>query len=542
MKLESSIYTTLKAFEIAVYKVIALLFIVLSIGYTNEAFGQDAEGTNVRIENGEISGVLLDKQSNLIVYRGIPYAAPPVGELRWTPPQPASNWEGIRPCDEFGAACPQKLGENGTQKLSEDCLYLNVWTNNINGKSKLPVMVWIHGGGLTSSWAHKDMYDGSEFAKNGVVLVSINYRLGPFGFLAHPVLSSWTVTGVSGNYGFLDQIAALEWVKRNIATFGGDPENVTIFGESAGATSVSVLCSSPMAKGTFHKAILQSPWMFGYINKLAVPNISNLKEPMANIPSAEELGLKWAKTYVKGRDKDALDQLKAMDAMEFIDGAPYYKARATIDGLLLSDRPEDIFMKGDQANVPMIIGTTRDEGNFFRGYISAITHEEFTDQLTDFYQNEAQTVTGMYPAVSEKEVKQAGSQYVSDAWFLQPTRQMLEGMKKVSSPAYQYEFTQINRKYPGLGAHHAVELRYVFNTLDPETATDEDQKLAQALMNYWIQFARTGNPNAAGLPNWPEYNTSKKEYLELGQEIKPGLGLRDSYCTTLDKINSNIYK
>ncbi|MCB1122863.1 MAG: carboxylesterase family protein, partial [Verrucomicrobiae bacterium] len=227
----------------------------------------------LQTRQGWISGWTLDPDTGLSVYRGIRYAEPPMGEMRWKPPQPVKSWGGLKTCHIFGPINPQTLPQGVNLPLSENSLYLNVWTTKANQPdAKLPVMVWIHGGALTSGWGHKPNFDGSAFASRGVVLVSINYRLGVLGFLAHPALSAESEQGVSGNYGLLDQIEALNWVRENIAQFGGDPGNVTIFGESAGGTSVAALCSSPLAKGLFHQAILQSPWMFGYTSNLTEPN------------------------------------------------------------------------------------------------------------------------------------------------------------------------------------------------------------------------------------------------------------------------------
>ena len=219
-----------------------------------------AEQLHVEVEQGKVSGHVLDEKTHLHVFRGIPYATPPIGELRWRLPKPPKKWEGVRKCDQFSAAAPQKLKNNASILLSEDCLYLNIWTKRAGKpEANLPVMVWIHGGGLNQGYGHKGYSDGEGFANRNVVLVSLNYRLGALGFLAHPDLSAESPRGVSGNYGLFDQIAALHWVKKNIKAFGGDPNKVTIFGESAGGTSVSALCSSPLAKGLFAGAIMQSP-------------------------------------------------------------------------------------------------------------------------------------------------------------------------------------------------------------------------------------------------------------------------------------------
>lgn len=496
----------------------------------------------VQIDSGKISGVTLDTDSNLQVFRGIPYAKPPVGDLRWRPPQAVDSWEGVRDCHTFGAASIQKTGQNATGEQSEDCLYLNVWTTKGGDESaKLPVMVWIHGGGLNRGKGNGVAYDGTAFAKSGVVLVSINYRLGALGFLAHPALSAESPRGVSGNYGFLDQIAALDWTRRNIDAFGGDPENITIFGESAGGTSVAVLCSSPLAKGLFHKAIIQSPWMFGYIDKLASPNIVKLKEPVSSTPSAEQLGLDWAKPKVTGSSAESLKALRSLSPSEILDLVGYYRTRATIDGWVLPDHPANVFAKGQQANVPVIVGTTRDEGAYFRNFIRLNRRDDLEKKLGAFYGQSAPKVLAHYPGETAAELKQAGVQFVTDAWFVHPARQLLEGMQRVSSPAYQYDFAKPSSNNPALGAPHAIELRYVFNTLNNTDEFPENQVLADKVMSYWVRFAKSGNPNGPDLPKWPEYKSNQRSYLILDDSISTGVDLRKEASDALDAATEGIY-
>ncbi|MCH2614095.1 MAG: carboxylesterase family protein [Opitutales bacterium] len=496
----------------------------------------------IQIDAGKISGVTLDPESGLQVFRGIQYAQPPSVDIRWRPPQSVDSWEGVRACYTFGPASIQKMGRNAAQEQSEDCLYLNVWTTRGGEESaKLPVMVWIHGGGLNRSWGHKEFYDGTAFAKNGVVLVSINYRLGALGFLAHPALSAESPRGVSGNYGILDQIAAREWTLRNIAAFGGDPGNVTIFAESAGATSVVALCSSPLSKGLFHKAIIQSPWMFGYIDELASPNIVKLKEAVSNTPSAEQLGLDWAETKVVGSSAESLKALRALAPSEILDLVSYYRTRVTIDGWVLPDHPANVFAKGQQADVPVIIGTTRDEGAYFRSFFKLERRDDLEKKLGAFYGRAAKEGVAHYLGETPAELEQAGVQFVTDAWFVHPARQLLEGMQQVASSAFQYDFAKPNSRNPGLGAPHAIELRYVFNTLNNTDEFPENKVLADKVMNYWIQFAKTGNPNSPGLPHWPEYTVSRKRYLIFDDEISIEKDLRKRVSDTLDAVIEGIY-
>ncbi|MEO1919694.1 MAG: carboxylesterase/lipase family protein [Paracoccaceae bacterium] len=516
------------------------LLTVCSVSLTG--FVSAADAVTVQTRCGRVSGETIDAKRTLTVFRGIPYAAPPVGNLRWRPPQSVLAWDGVRNCTEFSAACPQSISKTSTQRLDEDCLYLNVWTTQAGQDAALPVMVWIHGGGLNQGWGHKAIYNGAALARQGVVLVSINYRLGPFGFLAHRGLSAESKHGVSGNYGFRDQIAALKWVQQNIKAFGGDGQNVTIFGESAGGTSVSVLCASPLARGLFQRTILQSPWMFGFITRMAEPNIVPLRRAVGGVAGAETLGAQWAQRLFSDQDAPTLAQLRSVDADRILKATGYYKTRATVDGWLLPDRPEAVFAQGRQADVPTMIGTTRNEGNFFRNWISIASPEELVDKLGAFYGQQAQAVSALYQPDKKGNMRAAASQYVTDSWFVQPARRMLRGMARVESLAFQYEFTMPSRRYPALGAPHAIDLRYVFGTLDPESASESEQQFAKALMRYWVQFARTGNPNVEGLPAWPAYAPKTAVYLELGPKIQVGFHLRQEACDTLDRATATVYE
>ena len=290
-----------------------------------------------RIDTGLVTGEILDASSGLRVYRGIPFAEPPVGDLRWKLPRRAKAWEGVFEATEFSPTCIQRAPRNGRAgkplEMSEDCLYLNVWTASVSDKADRPVMVWIHGGGLSSGAGHLPNYDGAEFAKRGVVLVSINYRLGALGYLALPALSAESKRG-SGNYGFHDQIAALDWVRRNIAAFGGDADNVTIFGESAGATSVHALLASPQAKGLFHRAISESAWVTD-------TNVAFLDRPAPFVEAAEALGVEWAEKVVGPERVEDLAALRSAPVQEIASVA--FQPKITVDGWFMPERSERIF-------------------------------------------------------------------------------------------------------------------------------------------------------------------------------------------------------
>jgi len=489
----------------------------------------------VRIDSGLIEGEVLDADAQLRVYRGIPYAAPPVGELRWRPPQPVAAWDGVRETTEFSRICPQQgvlamMTGQPFPETSEDCLYLNVWTAAKSPEAKLPVMVWIHGGGLNLGWSNQTEYDGAEFAKRDVVLVSINYRLGPFGFLAHPKLSKESNGNVSGNYGFLDQIAALKWVQKNIAHFGGNPDNVTIFGESAGGTSVAVLGASPLAKGLFHRAIAQSPWV-------TETNFARLREKSPHVDSAEAAGEKWIAGIVTDDEGDLLAAMRKLSAKEMVAKSTDFVVAATVDGWLLPDSAEELYAHGLQNDVPLLVGTNADEGTMFRSFIPAKTPEEVRALISEFYGEQAEDVLQLYPVATKDDVGDAVNMFIGDTWFVRATRRMLRGMEQVSSPAFQYFYTRTSPALPAWGAHHAAELRYVFNTLD-SSVSEADHELGDAMIRYWVQFATIGDPNVDGLPDWPAYESSTDRYLELGDKIKVGSALRKEACDVLDRVRA----
>jgi para-nitrobenzyl esterase len=423
--------------------------------------------------------------------------------------------------------------------MNEDCLYLNVWSNNVGGKTKRPVMVWIHGGGLNRGWSSQDKYDGSALAKEDVVFVSVNYRLGALGFLAHPGLSKESVHGVSGNYGFLDQIESLKWVRDNISNFGGDPNNVTIFGESAGGTSVAALCASPLAKGLFHRAISQSPWMFGYVTQLAEANIVRLKTPVSNTPSAEDLGKQWASEFVESDDTEVIEKLRSMPAEKFLTGQGYYKTRVTIDDWFLSDHPAVIFSSGKQADVPMIIGTTKDEGNYFGNFVPKDV-ATFESGFMDFYGPAGEELLELYSRFPNQTLKVGGCRYITDAWFVQPARQLLNGMKNVSAKSFQYQYEFPSRAGPALGSPHASELKYVFGVLGND-ATEDERNVSQMMIGYWTQFAKTGNPNREGLTKWPAYD-DQESYLKISTECGVGEHLKKEVCDELDELTNPFVK
>ena len=498
----------------------------------------------VTIASGQISGQAVGDDGAVRVYKGIPYAAPPVGSLRWKPPQPVARWDGVRACDTFGAACPQKYQSRvpGIElpHTDEDCLYLNVWTAARDAGEKRPVMFWIHGGANETGWGHQPVYDGQALARKGVVLVTINYRLGPFGFFAHPRLSKESPHGVSGNYGILDQIAALQWVQRNIAAFGGDPENVTIFGESAGAANVTALCLSPLSKGLFHRAIMQSgAFIWG---------AAHLRESSPVAESLESLGERFAEEVVGHDTEDVLAALRNASAETLLEKSnKNIRSGPVVDGWVLPDYPAIMYANGLQHDVPLLAGTNADEGSLFVFIKEYKTVSEYRAGIREQWGKYEDEVFALYPVEARKDIGTVNARYLTDAWFIAPTRATVRAMANVSSNAYLYHFTraQSTGVFKGFGAYHTAEIPYIFNTFgrdkvsDPEPS-EVDQRLAEAMTSYWVRFATTGDPNGNGFPKWPVYETQTDLHLELGDVIRVGSGLRREKCDALDRIVEKI--
>jgi para-nitrobenzyl esterase len=494
----------------------------------------------VKIANGLIAG---EERDGVRGYKGIPFAAPPVGDLRWKPPQPVKPWDGVRDGTKFGAICPQPKSILGTkqEQASEDCLFLNVWTAATNADAKLPVMAWIHGGGCTTGAGSQPSYDGTTFAKAGVVLVTINYRLGPFGYLAHPLLSKEAPHNVSGNYGHLDQIAALQWVQQNIAAFGGDPACVTIFGESAGAMSVCRLMVSPQAKGLFHRAIAQSGG--------AVGRNRHLRERQSLLTPMETEGERLAQKLGCDKAENPLAALRAKSADEILAAAnpaqglygKGMKYGPIVDGWTIPADPGDLFEQGQQHDLPFLMGSNADEGRLFLRQIPVQNANAYTLMVRALAGRHAEEALRLLPCESN-DVKAAFARFSTVTAFVAPARMLARAMEQKKSPAFLYHFTRVssNAKLLGLGATHGAEIAYVFGTQRAPAA--KDRELGNTMRACWIQFAKTGNPNGAGLPQWPAYKAATDEHLEFGDEIRTGRGLYKEACDLLEKLKNERAK
>ena len=496
---------------------LCLLASIVALAVSGLGFATATNNDTIKVDGGLISGIAAEGVRG---YKGIPFAAPPIGDLRWKAPRPVVAWEGVRQCDAFGPECPQSPYPAGSmyvsppRKQSEDCLYLNVWTAAKAGE-KLPVMVWIHGGALTRGSGANRTYDGAAFAKKGVVLVTINYRLGPLGYLADPELTAESENHSSGNYGVLDQIAALKWVRKNIAAFGGDVGRVTIFGESAGSWSVNALVASPLAKGLFHRAIGESGGSFG--------PMSSLKEDRGRLISAEKVGAAFA----KAAGADSIKALRAVPAEKIVDvfnndvEGRKFRTQPTVDGWVLPDEIRNIFAQGKQSAVPVIVGSNANEMTSLTVPAAVPkTMDEYRKRMTAQYGEAINEFDAVYPAKSEADIAAAYLGALRDVTFTLPMRTWARMTSTARQKAYLYFFSHVppnqNSKY--LGAYHAGEIAYVFNNLNKQNPLlqDADQKLADTMSSYWVNFATTGDPNGKGLPKWPPYNTEMEPYLDFG--------------------------
>ena len=497
----------------------------------------------VKTKAGILRGVT---EGDVSVFKGIPFAAPPVGEFRWRPPQPVKPWEGVRDASKYGPNCAQGGwgAAPGTisEGSSEDCLYLNLWTPAGSKQgAKLPVMVWIHGGGFTGGSGQNS---GDAFAKNGVILVSVNYRLGRLGHFAFPALSKEHPEEPKGSYAFMDQIAALQWVKENIAAFGGNPDNVTIFGFSAGGVSVHSLLSIPAAKGLFHKAIGESS---GGRDGVLTGRPINKENTDALYPvSAETIGINFAKKHgIEGTDAAALAKLRALKVEEIVDGGqetdgqggPRIYSGPILDGKFVVETSESAYKAGRQAKVPLMIGNCSAEiGGAFVS--TSTTKEALFAQFGDL---EAAAKAAFDPE-GDKEFAEVQTKLNTDWVWGEPARFTAKSFVAAGEPAFLYQFGYVPaamRERARYGAGHGSEVSYVFGSLNSRRGatepTPEEKKLAQIMNSYWTNFAKTGNPNGDGLPVWPQYNPQSEEMLDVELDGKV-IGKKDPRKARFDVI------
>jgi para-nitrobenzyl esterase len=506
--------------------VVVVLFGVCSLGAQ----------VQVRTEAGLVAGT-NSADGKVVIFKGIPFAAPPVGELRWKEPQPVAPWKGVRKATEFGARCMQArifadmvFRDSGP---SEDCLYLNVWTPGISAKMKRPVMVWIYGGGFQAGSTSEPRQDGEHLAHKGVVVVSMNYRLGIFGFFSHPGLTAESAHHASGNYGLMDQAAALNWVHDNIAAFGGDPNNVTIFGESAGSFAVSALMASPLSKGMIHAAIGESGAFFG--KTLSAKHLEESERRDAVF--AESLGMK------------SVGQLRGVSAEKLLEASrganDNSRFRPNIDGYFMPTSAYAIYAKGEQAHVPLMAGWNRDEGSYQRFFgKEQVSKENYAAKVRQLFGEAAAEALKLFPGETDEEVKSSAALLSTADFIALETWKWLEThLQTGEAPVYRYEFDQVPPPSEGHAAeaglaYHSAEIEYVFGTLDwkkiPWRA--EDYKLSEQMGTYWTNFAKTGDPNGSGLGAWPLYiRKSGYQVMHLGAAPRAMADKQQEQFVFLDK-------
>jgi para-nitrobenzyl esterase len=473
----------------------------------------------VKIEDGTLEGT-VNSDSSVRIFRGVPFAAPPVGNLRWQAPQPERHWSGVRKTDAFGPRCVQGLVFSDIvtrgPEMSEDCLTLTVWAPAKTASMRMPVYVWFYGGGFSAGSSDEPRYDGESFAKKGIVVVNVNYRLGVFGFLAHPELTKESEHKASGNYGLLDQVAALRWVRKNIAAFGGDPNKVTIGGESAGSLSVSALMASPLSRDLFQQAVGESGAFFGTVGGRGSISLAD----------TEKQGEKFA----TGIGAKSLAELRAKSSAELLKAGGQFWPN--VDGYFLPTDVQSIFAQGKQSQVPLLAGWNADEVRM----MVMMTKEKpnaktFPETLRKQFKENADGALKVYAASTDEEALRSAGDLASDSFIVFGTWKWLDAQAKTGKPVYRFEFDRavpipeaMKGMAPGvksLGSAHAAELEYAFNMLPSKKADwqPEDQKVADQMNAYWANFIKTGDPNGPGLAKWPSF-TKTHEVMHLDTESK----------------------
>lgn len=479
---------------------------------------------SIRIAQGLLTGTSRDGVS---AFRAIPYAAPPVGALRWKAPVAPKAWDGARDATAFGPVCPQPPVDwagHDLDRTSEDCLTLNIWTPNNAPSARLPVMVWFHGGGYTAGAGSQGTYEGTRLARRGVVIVTVNYRLGALGFLAHPALTAESPLHSSGNYGLLDQIAALKWVRANIARFGGNPDNITIFGQSAGGGSAMLLTVSPLARGLFHKAIFESG------SALKLPNAHDGEGP--RLREAEQAGLALATRL----HADGPTALRALPTSVFLGrDVPGISRVPIIDGAIVSSDISSAYRAGHDASVPILLGWNSNEAGRFLG---KMTRDSYVAGFKSRGPLGADLLR-IYPAADDAAATQAAIDLASDSEFGWGGWSIAEArLAPGSPPVFVYQFDNPPPAPDGTrtkGAVHSDELRYVWGNDDPEGKWPKtDNELEAMIQDYWVNFARTGDPNGAGLVHWPLYRAGRSTLWFGNGTAKTGGVLRGAQLRAMD--------
>jgi para-nitrobenzyl esterase len=483
-------------------------------------------------EAGPIQG--FKKQSvkedlTIDCFLGIPYAAPPVGALRWKSPQPLENWNEIRSCFDFNADFPQAPNPLfRAPHQSEDCLYLNVWAPELKNDLKLPVMVWFHGGGFVGGSGSDQRSDGTLMASKGVVVVSFNYRSGVFGFLAHPELSAESEFKVSGNYGLQDQIAALKWIKKNISHFGGDPNKVTVFGVSAGSASISLLLTCSQATGLFQQSILHSPGAARPLATLAQAEALSLKELGSNIERLRSL----SEQEIFKLTSLLNPKIRGLTTPRIL--------RPILDGVYLNENERDVFKAHRQAMLPMIVGSNLDEGSLLTKDWAIKSFDDYAGLVKSNFNAFSSDALALYPAEAEKEIRTRVAELFGDTQFNYGTRLLAQSNSNQISNTWRYLFAK-RRPSQIDGPHHGQEVAHVFGNLSAKVTPVEndydhqDEYISQAMLNYWVQFAYIGNPNQLGLPDWSKYEIDSDNMIVFESDISKLEGLRERNLDFIDQ-------
>ncbi len=528
------------------------LTILLSVGLSGcidtefeTSANMSKQPTNtVSTEQGVLEGTWSKTDPDIGVFRGVAYAQPPVGELRWREPQDLASWSGVRQAQEFGAACWQSYSEDafvwsrGEFPRSEDCLHLNVWQAQRTSVAA-PVMVWFHGGAHTGGFAHVELFDGTELARQGVVVVTVNYRLGPWGFLAHPALAEESEHNSAGNYGLMDKIAALKWVQKNIQGFGGDPDNVTIFGQSAGSSSVCALMTSPLTSGLFHKAIGQSAACLAKEKRDANGQERGVRLTTLALGklASQESATKVTAKQLRSIDNEAL--LSAMQTSDWSAGS-----RIVVDGWVLPEAPLDVFNANRQAKVPLLVGSLANEGHELLPLNNALTEAELDQYLSKTFGDSAPKLKALYAEDLAISPGMALREILTDAFMAMSMRSWAQYNHNADQPTYLYYMDYVPPAYqiylfnePDLnlpngprsaGAYHSGDLAFVFNNVgkNGDFWLEEDLSMARTMSGYWTNFAKTGNPNGANLPNWASYEPQGHNTQLLSKQVRTIAGAK----------------
>jgi para-nitrobenzyl esterase len=509
-----------------------------------------ADPLNIKTLAGQIAGAWADESADISVYRGIPYARPPVGELRWVAPQAALPWQGVRQATAPGPACwqimdtEQFVWSRGHFERSEDCLYLNIWTTS--EQQSLPVMVWFHGGSHTSGMGHDTIFDGTNLARQGVVLVSVNYRLGPFGFLAHPALAEESSHNSAGNYGLLDKLAALNWVRDNIAQFGGNPENVTIFGQSAGSQSVCALMASPLSRGLFHKAIGQS---------------ASCTQPSADKDATGlERGVRLATALSETATLKTLRDASPQAIMQAAQKSRWAaQSRIVVDGWVVPEQIDTIFAEGRQAKVPLLLGSLSNEGHLLFPLNTDLDQDGLSQYAEKMAGKHAATLLTLYADEASQSAGLAQREIATDLFMAYGMRRWADHQAASGAATYLYHFDhtppafrlyvpsnpdlQLPEGPRSAGAYHSADLAYVFGNVD-KVGLDwqaADRQLSSTIVRFWTNFAKSGNPNlpeTPGLPAWQQYNTETHATLLLRESPHTVNGVRSAKLDLWDQVFS----